>query len=123
TSLPDWNRLNTQIVAALSARLDAYWEKPGWLEPVQAAIADRRSHDQFPPDYQAELLNENCGDDYFRALQAVDVPVTNATHDAIAWLFRRGFVAAVVRSILAWLLDRVPEGWGVACECALVANV
>jgi hypothetical protein len=118
TSLPDWYRLNAQIVAAVRVRLDAYWERPGWLEPVQAAIAERRSHDQFPPDYQAELLNENCGDDYFRALRAVDVPVTNATHEAIAWLCRHGFVAAVVTTNFDRLIELALDRCGVAYDAA-----
>src|SRR5690349_4013203 len=84
-ALPGWQPLNAAIVKALIGRLEAAVNRPGWLAPV-AGIVESVRKARFPPEYQAEVIEAMCGDRYFRALQALDVDVINASHHAIAAL-------------------------------------
>ena len=46
--------------------------------------------------YQAQLVEQECGSDYFGLLQALDTDRWNGCHDTVAALAGAGFVRAVV---------------------------
>jgi len=118
SSLPGWYEINRMIVAALGERIDGYFVKPGYTAEVRGAIDARRSDQGFPPDYQAQILEENCGADYFRALQSLDVDACNPAHEGIAWLAQHGALAAVVTTNFDRLIERALEAQGVAFQVA-----
>ena len=66
SKLPNWFQLNQMIVSALGERVDSYVRRPGYSAEVRASIDSRRDAETFPPDYQAQILEENCGVDYWR---------------------------------------------------------
>jgi hypothetical protein len=118
SSLPGWYEINRMIVAALGQAIDGYLRKPGYTAEVCAAIDSRRKADGFPPDYQAQILEENAGADYFRALLSLDVDACNAAHLGIARLAKHGALAAVVTTNFDRLIERALEQQGVKHDVA-----
>jgi hypothetical protein len=56
-----WNDTDAAIVRVLVERLERGLDRSGWLkELVDVADAARKRGD-FPPDYQAQLIEEMCG--------------------------------------------------------------
>ncbi|MCX6543103.1 MAG: SIR2 family protein [Acidobacteria bacterium] len=118
SALPGWKALNAAIASALCRRLESSVDRPGWLSKLMPVIAAERDADRFPPDYQAQLIEEMCGDRYFRALQSLDVDVVNSSHDAIAALAAGGALRAVVTTNFDRLIERALQQRGVACLVA-----
>jgi hypothetical protein len=105
SSLPGWYRLNEQIMFALRMRLEAGVERERWLAEVVSSVDSLRKTCHFPPDYQAQLTEEMCGERYFRALQALDVDIVNNGHRGIAALAAGGAVSAIVTTNFDRLIE------------------
>ena len=86
SSLPNWKALNEAILASLARRLVVFTDKTFAATLLDSLIAERDNASYFTPDYQAQLIEDECGLEYFRVLQAVDTKDRNACHDAIASL-------------------------------------
>ncbi len=115
SSLPGWNDLNSMILSAVAGRVRSYFCGRPELDQLLQSLIDRRDqHGTFAPDYQAQIMEEQCGVAYFRALQALDVEERNAGHDAIAALAAAGLVAAIVTTNFDRLLERALEAKGVS---------
>ena len=106
SSLPNWNELNSMITSALCQRIETYLDRPGYTEDIRKGIDIKRSENLFPPDYQAQIVEELCGDNYFKALQSLDVNTRNSVHDDIAWLAKNGIVSSVVTTNFDRLLEK-----------------
>jgi SIR2-like domain len=118
TSLPGWKPLNAAIFRALRKRLETGVEAKDWLLPMEAFLDSQRDADKFPPDYQAQVIEEMCGVRYFQALQALDVDVTNAAHRGIAALTASGAVRAIVTTNFDRLIERALDAQCIAYEAA-----
>jgi hypothetical protein len=68
TSLPGWKPLNAAIFRALRNRLETGVDVKDWLLQMEAFLDSQRDADKFPPDYQAQVIEEMCGVRYFHAL-------------------------------------------------------
>lgn len=81
SALPGWKTLNKEIIEALSSRLESalHWG-PSRLGEWNEQVVEMLNKDLFPPEYQAQLIEEMCGERYFRGLQALDVNITNSGH-------------------------------------------
>jgi len=113
SALPGWKPLNAFIVHALSQRIESSIDRIGWLSQFGPLINAQRDVERFPPDYQAQLIEEMCGERYFRALQALDVDVINEGHDGIAALAAAGSLKAVVTTNFDRLIERALDKHGV----------
>jgi len=114
SAVPAWKALNRLIVHALCDRLESGLRRPDWLSQIRALIDQQRDADRFPPEYQAQLIEEMCGERYFRALQALDIDLVNSAHDAIAALAATGRVRAIVTTNFDRLIELALERRGVA---------
>ena len=83
---------------------------------MESFLESQRDADKFPPDYQAQVIEEMCGVRYFHALQALDVDVTNAAHRGIAALTASGAVRAIVTTNFDRLIERALDTHGIAYE-------
>lgn len=119
TKLPGWYKINRQIVEALCNRIESYCNRKDYLQQVQSAIDDRRNNNGFPPDYQAQIIEEYAGPDYFKALQSLDVNSRNAGHDAIAFLAKQGLLAAIITTNFDRLIEQSLEAQKVEYEVAI----
>ncbi len=72
SALPGWKPLNAAIFRALRLRLEGGIDRQDWLAEPEAYIDAERRADRFPPDYQAQVIEEMCGVRYFEALQALE---------------------------------------------------
>ena len=119
SALPSWKPLNKLIAQALRERLESAlrW-KQQYLEEVMSSIDKEREDNRFPPEYQAQLIEEMCGERYFRGLQALDVDVTNAGHELIAALAATGAIRAIITTNFDCLIERALERAGVRYHAA-----
>jgi SIR2-like domain len=106
TALPGWKEVNETILAALARRLVVFTGKP-FADDIMAKLVATREHaGYFTPDYQAQLIEDECGPDYFRVLQALDAEEPNGCHDTIAALAARGHIAAIITTNFDRCLER-----------------
>ncbi len=113
TALPGWKELNAAIAQVLRNCLESSINRPGWLEQPVSLLDAQREADQFPPEYQAQLIEEMCGERYFHALHALDIDVGNAGHDGIAALAEAGALKAVVTTNFDRLIEQALDRHGV----------
>lgn len=118
TRLPGWFKINRMIFEALCIQVESYFGRSGYLDQIRTAINERREIGRFPPDYQAQILEEYAGLDYFHALQALDVNVRNAGHDTLAHLARHGALAAILTTNFDRLIEQALDAVGVEYEVA-----
>lgn len=95
TSLPSWWDVNERVIVALADR-SAPLIGPERSAELARTVSARQRADQFPPEYQAELLASRLGTSYFRVLQCLDSDRPNAVHLRLAGLGRAGHLAAIV---------------------------
>jgi hypothetical protein len=62
--LPGWNDLQHQIAGALAERLEAGRRYNRFVNDLDA-LKMLHSQQKFPPEYQAQLIHEMCGERYF----------------------------------------------------------
>ena len=116
SALPGWRQLNEEILGALRMRLATAVERQDWLKDVALRVGGLRDAGQFPPDYQAQIIEEMCGDRYFRALQALDVDLVNGGHEGIAAMAEARALRAVVTTNFDRLTEIALERHGVEYE-------
>jgi tetratricopeptide (TPR) repeat protein len=107
SSLPSWYLINEVVLESLAQRLEPFAGRQFSEEVRQQLIATRNDKTRhFSPDYHAQIIEDECGPDYFRVLQALDADEWNGCHSAIAALAKGAFVAAVVTTNFDCLLER-----------------
>lgn len=116
TSLPGWNALNDAILDTLWDMLPQYGIKDTWREKILGSIRQHRDANQFPPDYQAQLMAERAGIRYFELLSAVDADAYNAIHYYTALLARTGTIKAVITTNFDRNFERAFEAVDVPYE-------
>jgi NAD-dependent SIR2 family protein deacetylase len=114
SSLPSWYLINEVVLESLARRLEPFAGRKFSEEVRQTLIATRNEKTRhFSPDYHAQIIEDECGPDYFRVLQALDAKEWNGCHSGIAALAKAGFIAAVVTTNFDRLLERALDAAGV----------
>lgn len=113
SSLPSWYSINEVVLESLARRLERFTGREFSEDVRRQLIATRNDSCYFSPDYQAQIIEDECGPDYFKVLQALDAEDRNGCHDAIAALAKNGFVGAVVTTNFDRLLERALDAAGV----------
>jgi SIR2-like domain len=112
TCLPGWMDFNRVVLEAVADRVGAY-VRPRFAEDALQVLLARRITSEFAPDYQAQLIEQECGADYFSLLQALDTDRWNGCHDTIAALAGAGLVRAVVTTNFDTLTEQALAAEGV----------
>ena len=125
SSLPNWFALNEWILKALYDRVGQAF---GIEEDYSKILLDYRNSSQYyPPDYQAQFLEECAGNRYFEALTALDIEDTNRCHTAITKLAKSGRLAAIVTTnfdrLIEHALDIVDVPYAVASDTTGFASL
>ena len=95
--LPTWTAFNTLLLEALCDRLATYSRNRQPTSRMLEVFRTRRDETQFfAPDFQAQLIEEEIGRDYFRVWQSLDTDVYGPVHAGLAELACRERLAAVV---------------------------
>jgi predicted PurR-regulated permease PerM len=96
TCLPGWNAVNEIVLGALADHLVVFTDEAFGADLRAKLVESRDTTSSFTPDYQAQLIEDECGLEYFRVLQALDTDARNRGHDAIASLAAGGLLALLV---------------------------
>lgn len=115
-ALPGWLALNDAIAGSLAEKVGGDIDRRAWTTSVADRIATRRRDGTFPPEYQAQILEEVCGMTYFEALTTLDVTQYNQAHDGIAALAQSGALRAVITTNFDRLIELALEDRGVLHE-------
>lgn len=118
SEIPGWYALNARIAAALGKRVGTFLDREEVFAKLVPLIDACRNDEGFPPDYQAQILEEESGPAYFEALTAVDVDATNPAHGYIAELARLDRLRALVTTNFDRLLEHALALAGVPFEVA-----
>ncbi|MEA2000381.1 MAG: SIR2 family protein [Actinomycetota bacterium] len=116
SSLPSWYTLNEMIAEQLLDRSEDAFEgylRADALKPAFGSIGAAREEQRFPPEYQAQLVEEMAGSQYFDALTSLDVDTFNEAHSGIAALAAAGCLAAVVTTNFDRLIEHALDAQGV----------
>lgn len=116
SSLPTWWMLNEWILAALHSRVSHEFQLD--VDYSHILLDYRNASKSFPPDYQAQFLEECAGTRYFEALTSLDIEYTNRCHNALAALAKACSLAAIVTTNFDRLIERALNGAGVPFSVA-----
>lgn len=106
SALPGWRALNTAFLDALCFRLARFTDGELGGPPLLEWLVERRdNHQVIPPDFQAQLAEDECGLEYFRMLQVLDIDAWNLGHWALAAMAKTG----VLRALVTTNFDRLAE--------------
>lgn len=116
TNLPDWWTLNREVVHAIAGRVQALTGKDYVPALAQAVLERRELANRFPPDFQAQLIEDEAGLGYFEVLRVLDSPYPNAAHLRIAQMAKDGAVRVVITTNFDRMIERACERVGVAYQ-------
>ncbi len=72
TALPNWRDFHRAVLEALGARVGRDTNPQFVAEKLREILARREVERVYAPDFMAQLMEEEVGEDYFRVLQALD---------------------------------------------------
>ncbi len=113
SSLPNWWAINEAVLAALARRITVFTDAEFSANVLKQLVATRNENNGFAPDYQAQIIEDECGLEYFKVLQALDTPDINANHVAVARLAAAGHLAAIVTTNFDRLIEHALDAQGV----------
>lgn len=106
SNLPTWTGFNTQLLECLCERINVY---SGNRQPTAAMLAAFRARrDQtnyFSPDFQAQLMEEEIGADYFRVWESLQNAPHGPVHASLAELAVQGRLAAIITTNFDRLIE------------------
>ena len=115
--LPTWTSFNDLLLECLCDRLGQY---SGNRQPTSAILDAFRARRQggrfFAPDFQAQLIEEEVGADYFRVWQSIDTDVYGPVHVGLAELAARGRISAIITTNFDRLIETALAARGVVFE-------
>jgi SIR2-like domain len=98
-NLPSWYALNDMLIDVLWDRVQSHFDISGATRAMFISrfreMRDAQTS-RFPPDYQAQIMEEQAGADYFKSLASVDSTIYNETHHHIARLAKEGLVQCII---------------------------
>lgn len=104
--LPTWNGFNSLLLESLCDRLAEYSGNRQPTDQMLSLLSERRDKTQFfAPDFQAQLMEEEVGPDYFRVWQSLETDVYGPVHAALAELASRGKLAAIITTNFDRLIE------------------
>lgn len=106
-NLPGWFGLNDLLMQTLWDRLQKEYRVSGVIRSdFMDRLKARRDINRFPPDYQAQIMEDQAGIDYFRSLSSVDADVYNPAHHHIARLAKHGYLKGIITTNFDTMLER-----------------
>ncbi|MGY6217590.1 SIR2 family protein [Methylolobus aquaticus] len=106
SNLPSWTGFNTLVLEGLCERLAEFSRGRQPTADILRTLHARRDATRFlSPDFQAQLMEEEVGRDYFRVWQSLQAAPPGPVHEAVAELAARGALAAIVTTNFDRLLE------------------
>lgn len=115
--LPTWKEFNDLLLECLCERLDEYSSNRQPTAQMLEAFRERRDQTQFlAPDFQAQLIEEEVGADYFGVWRSLDTTTFGPVHAALADLAARGRLTAIITTNFDRLIETAFRERGVPFE-------
>lgn len=115
--LPTWTQFNDLLLECLCDRLAEYSDNRQPTDGMLSVFRGRRDETRFfAPDFQAQLMEEEIGLDYFRVWQSLESDAYGPVHAALAELASRGRLAALITTNFDRLIETALRERGVAFE-------
>lgn len=115
SNVPRWKEFNDLLLECLCERIAEFTRNRFPAETILEPFRKRRDETNFfAPDFQAQLMEEEVGADYFRVWQSIDTDACGPVHEALAELAARGRLSAVVTTNFDRLIERAFQARGVA---------
>jgi hypothetical protein len=109
TNLPDWWTLNWEVVHAIAGRVEIMTGKDYVKDLAQAVLDRREKAGRFPPDFQAQIIEEEAGTTYFEVLRVLDSAYPNESHLRIAQMAKTGGVRIIITTNFDRMIERACE--------------
>ena len=104
--LPTWPQFNDLLLECLCERLAEYSRNRQPTDAMLSLLRARRDETHFfPPDFQAQLIEEEVGLDYFRVWQSLETDSHGPVHSGLAELALRGRLAAIITTNFDRLIE------------------
>jgi hypothetical protein len=117
SKLPTWTEFNNQLLECLCEVLAKYSRNRQPTEEMLSLFRGRRDKTHFfASDFQAQLMEEEIGLDYFRVWQSLETDVYGPVHAGLAELASRGRLAAVITTNFDQLIETALRERGQAFE-------
>jgi NAD-dependent SIR2 family protein deacetylase len=111
--IPGWTAFNDLLLESLCERLAAYSRNRQPTDEMLATFRARRDGSQFfAPDFQAQLIEEEVGADYFGVWKSIATQAYGPVHAGLAELAERGRLAAIITPNFDQLFERALEARG-----------
>jgi len=106
SSLPTWRGFNDLLLESLADQLAEYSGNRQPTEELLSVFRARRDDTRFfAPDFQAQLMEEEVGADYFRVWQSLESSVYGPVHKDLAELASKGRLAAIITTNFDSLIE------------------
>jgi hypothetical protein len=106
SNLPGWTDFNTLLLECLSGRVAEYSRNRQPTARILDAFKEQRDKKGFfSPDFQAQLMEEEVGESYFRVWQSLDTDAFGPVHAGLAELAARGRLAAIITTNFDRLIE------------------
>jgi hypothetical protein len=117
SKLPTWTEFNAVLLECLCESLTAFSRNRQPAMQMLELFQSRRDETRFfAPDFQAQLIEEEVGQDYFRVWQSLDTDVYGPVHTALAELAAAGRLAAIITTNFDRLIETALRKRGVAFQ-------
>ena len=117
SNLPTWAQFNNLVLECLCERLAEYSENRQPTEQMLSVFRERRDETHFfAPDFQAQLMEEEVGADYFRVWQSLETDLYGPVHAGLAELASRGRLGAIITTNFDRLIETALRERGLAFE-------
>lgn len=115
--LPTWRGFNTLVLEALCERLATFSRDRQPTDRILESFRSRRDGTQYlTPDFQAQLMEEEVGGEYFRVWQSLQGGAFGPVHAALAELHARGLLAAVITTNFDCLIEAAMKARGLSFQ-------
>ena len=115
--LPTWKGFNNLLLETLCERLNEYSSNQQPTAEMLEMFRARRDQTRFlAPDFQAQLMEEEIGADYFSVWQSLETRASGPVHAGLAELAVRGRLTAIVTTNFDQLIETALDERGVATE-------
>ena len=106
SNLPTWTQFNNMLLECLCERLAEYSRNRQPTDAMISLFRTRRDETHFfTPDFQAQLMEEEVGSDYFRVWQSLETDVYGPVHEGLAELASQGRLAAIITTNFDRLIE------------------
>lgn len=117
SQLPTWFQFNDLLLECLCDGLAAYSNNRQPTDEMLAAFKERRNRTPFfPPDFQAQLMEEEVGADYFHVWQSLETDVYGPVHEGLAELASQGRLSAIITTNFDRLIETALNARGIPFE-------